>query len=221
MSSFRLNSGDSDFRNRQKKIFDQLFVLESNQKASNNDTGTLIQDDIMSEDLEPQKSYIREKSKVTRAETKHFKGRESIFKKPQNPAPRNYVNRMPDFKKNPHKWTRYSLEGVDDITEESNTKSAMSFLKELAERKKIESGMEEESEELEELPSKIIFKRRFLKREHTTHQTAENKSSFENSRLVMAEYVVGQEVKAKRSKLNKPKKGVELKLDHLTAYEDE
>lgn len=57
---------------------------------------------------------------------------------------------MPDFKKNPHKWTKYSLEDVQEMTDESNRKAAFDFLKQLADRQQNE-------EKLEELPSKIEF----------------------------------------------------------------
>lgn len=58
---------------------------------------------------------------------------------------------MPDFKKNPHKWTKYSLEDVQEMTDESNRKAAFDFLKQLADRR------QNEEEKLEELPSKIEF----------------------------------------------------------------
>lgn len=47
--------------------------------------------------------------------------------------------RTPDYKMNPKKWTKYSLEDVDneDMTESSNTKAAFAFLEE---RRKLREG---------------------------------------------------------------------------------
>ncbi len=36
---------------------------------------------------------------------------------------------VPDFKKNPDKWTKYSLADVDNVTDRSNTAAAFQFLK--------------------------------------------------------------------------------------------
>ena len=39
--------------------------------------------------------------------------------------------RVPDYKKNPGKWTKYSLEDVDTMTNRQNTSAALQFLKTL------------------------------------------------------------------------------------------
>ncbi|XP_050301438.1 protein TSSC4 [Anthonomus grandis grandis] len=210
MSSFNLNSGNTEFNDRQKKVFDQLLVLENNRKS-------LPSEESNRNDQRPN----RDNRRAQKSETKHFRGKESMFKRPQNPAPRNYINKIPDFKKNPHKWTKYSLEDVQDVTEESNTKSAMDFLKQLAERRKAEQGIIEEPK-LTELPSKIVFNTHIKTRKDTAQEDQDNKMSFSSSKLIMPEYVIGQNAvkKSKSSKKNKPEKGVELKLDHLS-YEDE
>ena len=39
--------------------------------------------------------------------------------------------RVPDYKKNPDKWTKYSLEDVDTMTNRQNTSAALQFLKTL------------------------------------------------------------------------------------------
>lgn len=51
----------------------------------------------------------------------------------------NRRQRTPDYKMNPEKWTKYSLEDVDneDMTESSNTKAAFAFLEE---RRKLREG---------------------------------------------------------------------------------
>ncbi|XP_066250202.1 U5 small nuclear ribonucleoprotein TSSC4 [Euwallacea similis] len=208
MSIFKLNFGDPNFKDRHKKVFDQLLVLENNRK----NTTCKEPDEIVT------------KRKDHRSETKHFRGKESIFKKPQNPAPKNYILRLPDFKKNPHKWTKYSLKDVQEMTDESNTKSAMDFLKQLANRRKLEEGTCIE-EKLEELPSKIVFNKHVKEtknQESITEQTEDHheKPSYSNGKLVMPEYVIGQVKKNKKVKRDKPEKGLELKLGHLE-YEDE
>lgn len=224
MSSFKLKSEDPEFKDRQKKVFDQLLVLENNRNSVSN-KNVIEENNDSKWDRRAQKSA-----------TRHFRGKESIFKKPQNPAPKNYINRIPDFKKNPHKWTKYSLEDVQDITDESNKRSAMDFLRELANRKKLEQGYTKE-EKLQELPTKIVFNKHLKISEKSVKETTkesskeqsgsvtENKTiqkSFNSSKLVMPEYVIGQKPirQNKNIKRSKAEKGKELKLDHLMC-EDE
>ena len=38
---------------------------------------------------------------------------------------------VPDHKKNPNKWTKYSLADVDLVTDRGNTAAALDFLKDL------------------------------------------------------------------------------------------
>lgn len=202
MSVFNLNTGDGNFKDRQKKVFDQLLVLE-NSRTSHTDQHT-----------EAQPTSKR----AQRHETKQFRRKESIFKKPQNPVFRNYFNKMPDFKKNPHKWTKYSLEDVQEMTDESNRKAAFDFLKQLADRQRNE-------EKLEELPSKIEFNKhvKICNTKEPIEKTPEDSegATFKDSKLIMPEYVVGKKpTKTKRPKGVKPDKGVQLRLDHLD-FEDE
>ncbi|XP_066156763.1 U5 small nuclear ribonucleoprotein TSSC4 [Euwallacea fornicatus] len=208
MSIFKLKFGDPNFNDRHKKVFDQLLVLENN-RMNITYKG-------------PDKTTPKRKDH--RSETKHFRGKESMFKKPQNPAPKNYILRLPDFKKNPHKWTKYSLEDVQEMTDESNTKSAMDFLKQLANRRKLEEDAPIE-EKLEELPSKIVFNKHVTetKNQESIAEQMEHhneKPSYSNGKLVMPEYVIGQMKKDKKVKRSKPEKGLELKLGHLE-YDDE
>nr|AEE62133.1 unknown [Dendroctonus ponderosae] len=214
MDVFKLKTGNPEFKDRQKKVFDQLMVLENNRKNTNSSSDSA--------------GGPRDDRSAQRSQTRAFRGKESIFKRPQNPAPKSYINKIPDFKKNPHKWTRYSLEDVQEVTEESNAKSAMEFLRELANRKKLEKGIVEEK--LGELPSKIVFNKHIrltetsgtaepvmiMEKAPTSSEPAQ-KPSYKNAKLVMPEYVIGQKVakKEKRSGKPKPVKGKELKLDHL------
>lgn len=213
-SPFTLNSADDNFLQRQKNVFDQLNVLEKN--AKNNVKNTIINE-------EPEDMVIdenpRNHKRGNRSATKHFRGKESIFKKPQNVRPKGFFQKMPDFKKNPHKWTKYSLGDVNeaDMSEKSNTKTALSFLKELESRNKNMDCNEDK-----EVPTKILFKKKCNK--NTNETNIEDKSSFRSSKVIMPEYTVGQKVKKEKKQGEKSRqisKGKELKLDHLLDDEDE
>jgi hypothetical protein len=71
---------------------------------------------------------------------KQFRGKESIFKRPDAPPPRFKNKGVPDYHRHPHKWIRYSLGDVsqEDMSDQSNTAAALSFLKEMQERKRHE-----------------------------------------------------------------------------------
>ncbi|CAH0547875.1 unnamed protein product [Brassicogethes aeneus] len=207
-NTFNLKVDDSNFRERQKNVFDQLNALES----------------IRNKNAAPQPMETDEKpidKKSYRSATRQFRGKESIFKKPQNPVPKGYNNRMPDFKKNPHKWTRYSLEDVreEDCSERSNTKAALSFLDDL---KKRRSAAEQSDESEKDSPNKIVFKRHHKINKKPVQVEEEEKPTFRSSKVVMPEYVVGQKVK-KEKKNRAIKKGSvkELKLDHLIDEEED
>lgn len=211
-NSFNLKATNADFAQRQKNVFDQLKVLENNRKNTTNSNSMEIDDEVNTN------------RRNQRSITKHFRGKESIFKKPQNIAPKNFINRIPDFKKNPHKWTRYSLDDVrdEDISDKGNTKAALSFLKELEDRNNQDTDCNQGQRE--QVPTKIIFKK------HTStvispkqeENPESSKPSFRSSKVVMPEYVVGQKMKKeKKNKSIKAGKGKELKLDHLLDDEDE
>lgn len=209
-SGFCLKSTSSEFTQRQKTVFEQLGAIETNINISGSDAQMDTNEEEI--DCSPTRS--------SRSITKHYRGKESIFKKPQNPVPRSYINRMPDFKKNPHKWIKYSLDDVrdDDISERSNTNAAMSFLKELKDRKERDT---KQTAALDVLTDKIIFKRHLSEVKPVEENPQECKPSFTSSKLVMPEYVVG--CKSKKEKKNQGiKRGTqkELKLDHLQ-YIDE
>lgn len=217
-SPFTLNSADDTFLQRQKSVFDQLNVIEKN--ANNTLKNSVVDEEredgmVIEETTSPKRGH---------SSTRHFRGKESIFKKPQTIRTKNFFRKMPDFKKNPHKWTKYSLDDVkdEDISDKSNTKTALSFLKELESRSK---GMEceDDDDDGEGQGSKIVFKKR-----HTNPTQEEknipDKSTFRSSKLVMPEYSVGQKASKdkKRDKATKPTgKGKELKLDHLLDEEDD
>ncbi|CAG9861276.1 unnamed protein product [Phyllotreta striolata] len=209
---FVLKSTNADFNLRQKNVFDQLNALESgrNQTSPSNDVEM---------DTDEPDGHEAHTPRQQRSITKRLRGKESIFKKPQNPVPKNYINRIPDFKKNPHKWTRYSLDDVEEVSDRSNTKAALSFLEELNHRKLTEPA---EDEEATDLTKKIVFKKQTRPIETVSRISKEEPEKltggFKSSKVLMPEYVVGQKVK-KDKKKKTIMLGKELKLDHL--YEDE
>ena len=76
-------------------------------------------------------------------------GRQS-FKRPFN------RQKLPDHAKNPSKYTKYTLSDAPNISDRSNTQTALAFLKELSDRKDPEPNLKEEGDQ--EI-NKIMFKR--------------------------------------------------------------
>ncbi|KAJ3661795.1 hypothetical protein Zmor_006179 [Zophobas morio] len=186
--------GNKEFLERQKNVFDQLTTTKCNLRPEK------------AMDVEP--NTPKSSGRVV---TKQFRGKESIFKVPQDPV--NYMRTIPDFKKNPHKWTKYSLADVkdEDMSDSSNTKTALSFLNEL------KSRSVEDMRDADEEPKKIVFKK-FTP--ETGSSKLEVKASFRSSKRVMPEYVVGEKInKRKKNHNSGSSEGPQLKLDHL--FEDE
>ncbi|CAH1155329.1 unnamed protein product [Phaedon cochleariae] len=207
-TTFTLKSTNADFSQRQKDVFEQLKVLENNRK---NSTFSTAENGMETDE-------IPDGNKHQRRFTKQYRGKESIFKKPQNLAPKNYMRGIPDFKKNPHKWTKYSLDDVkdEDISDKTNTKAALSFLKELRDRRSTEIG-ENNERSMPDSQQKIIFQRHAkIEKKGTESDPEDLKSTFRSSKVVMPEYVVGQKVKKDRKPKSKTgSRGKELKLVHL------
>ncbi|XP_018403445.1 PREDICTED: uncharacterized protein LOC108780291 isoform X2 [Cyphomyrmex costatus] len=173
-------------------------------------------------------------------ETKRFSGKESIFKRPEGPAPRTNFRNIPDYHRNPHKWVKYSLDDVssEDMTERSNTQAAMSFLRELKARRK-KKEIEEHGEEMDvetcesnstetrfkfkntASSSQITFKK---PRTREIMEESDDKPIFKSSKIILPEYVIGQKPK-RICKQNRPvikvNRSKELKLDHLQEPDEE
>lgn len=214
VSSFQLKGQSKEFADRQNDLFNQLDVLEKNSKNR------------LSNIERP--GYNEETFVVSenphRSETKSLRGKESIFKRPEAPISKCLpVGRVPDFRKNPQKWTKYTLNDVkdEDMSEKSNTAAAMSFLKELEARK-------ETNDEMDCSSNKITFNKTALaksahEKECYLMQIVDQKITFKSTKLVMPEYVIGQKIK--KNKKNKGKRlcnaTKQLKLDHLTEVEDD
>lgn len=236
---FILRRDDTPFADRQKLLFDKLLLAEQDCNKNKAVPRAELTD---AETLKPNKSLTivgRPKS-----DTKRFRGKESIFKRPEGPAPRASTKNIPDYHRNPHKWVKYSLGDVsnEDMTEQSNTHAALSFLKELRARRLRERAVEDQSkmdinetEETDSAEVKYPFKQktikahsqfRFKKPEDGSQieeQTPviidpDEKPVFRSSKVIMPEYVVGQKQKRKlKSDKNRSKQSSskELKLDHL------
>lgn len=146
-----------------------------------------------------------------RSFTKQFRGKDSLFVKPEIPPWRIIEkHRAPDFKLHPHKWTKYSLADVNEMNDKSNAAAAFAFLKEMQSRKCKDGDNDNEEK-------KIVFKRTVKPIE------PEVKASFQSSKLIMPEYEIGKKVQKKKNRPECTTDGIasnkEIKLGHL--MEDE
>lgn len=246
-ADFVLHGGDAAFANRQKQLFDQLLIAES---KYNKDDKSTTDDTVMHVEVDKCQNKTRVATRDAlklRRVTKRYRGKQSIFKHPEGPAPRTNIRSIPDYHKNPHKWTKYSLHDVsnEDMTERSNTWAATSFLRELrARRKKEKANEDEKKRDVEpcelDMPetmfksrkhtpaSQIVFKKPETKEaENLTEPVvieSDEKPIFQSSKIILPEYVVGQKPK----KICKQKRPVvkvdrikELQLDHLQEPDEE
>ncbi|XP_078048090.1 uncharacterized protein LOC144475746 [Augochlora pura] len=244
---FVLHGGDRAFASRQKLLFEKL----SDAEQQCHRTKSVIEstnEDMIIDDIS--NSQIIRSGLKRKYETRRLRGKESIFKRPEGPAPRAANRTIPDYHKNPHKWMKYSLDDVsnEDMTEQSNTRAALSFLNELRARRSFEQIEDTEKMDLSEFstdkePTKIVFKSRkvkptsevqFKKPKSDTQKIFDepviidhdDKPVFRSSKIIMPEYVVGQK-KTKKIKKDKPKqiskidRLKQLKLDHLQELDEE
>lgn len=230
--TFYIQGGGVGFADRQKSIFDRLTVEEKNRNERQEESDDRSQDNntLSARNTVPSR-------KRSRSEMKQYRGKESIFKRPDAPPPRFKNKNIPDYHKNPHKWIKYSLGDVsqEDMSDRSNTAAALSFLKEMQERKG-----HEEMEVDDSAPNQITFKQPVNKSgvvlqhgtslcissgmtggENATDEDA--KPCFRSSKLIMPEYVVGMTKKKDKKKHEKldhsPQNesiASKIKLQHLT-----
>lgn len=215
--TFFIRSSENSFTDRQKNIFDQLNLVDNEKKHISH------YDDLQSPSQSTSSKHEGRFAVIPlhRKETRHFRGKESIFKKPVALPPKFKSHDIPDYQRHPDKWVKYTLGDVsqDDMSERSNTAAAMTFLNEMAARKSFESEADEK-----EFDGKIKFKPR-KKYDQSCSNTDEldectSKTGFRNSKLVMPEYVVGREKKkgvkrTQKNELNEKKPVKEIKLSHL------
>ncbi|XP_026738139.1 uncharacterized protein LOC113501256 [Trichoplusia ni] len=206
----------SSFQERQKSLFNQLKVAEEEigysktNKATPQDYGTIDK-------------YTYKKLKH---EMKQFRGRESIYKRPEaNIRECLRAKTIPDHIKNPQKYKYYSLADVtpEQMSDSTNTATALALIREMEEKEAAASKMEHDADDTD------VFKKPTFHISSALRKTpkAEEKAVFKSSKLIMPEYVVGvsktKEKKVKRDKTEKPEgseKKSQLKLDHLFEEED-
>lgn len=155
-----------------------------------------------------------------RSLAKQFRGKDSLFVKPEIPPWRIIEkHRAPGFKLHPHKWTKYSLADVNDMNDKSNAAAAFAFIKEMQTRK---TGADERDSDGGE-EKKIVFKNVSV----ASSDEAEVKASFRSSKLVMPEYEFGKKVSKKKNRPERKSDATatgshkEIKLGHLMEDEDE
>lgn len=213
--TFFVKSGDESFVYRQKNIFDKLTVAEKERNERQQEADRHSQNNNSLSTGNYTLSLRR-----CRSEMKQFKSKESIFTRPVAPPPRFKSRGVPDYHRNPHKWIKYSLEDVsqEDMSDQSNTAAALSFLKEMRERKRQQEMAVEDK-----APGHITFKQPKNKTKLFSQHDAITRPSFRSSKLIMPEYVVGMSKKKDKKKHDKhdhlPQNEnitSEIKLQHLT-----
>jgi len=234
---FKLKSSSEGFDSRSKDIFANIDSLAS---ASNNKQEK-------SKEKQP-RNRDRSRDEVNnRHKTEEFKGRESIFRSPNEsgwpPArsrhdrKRQYhgnsrgPRRTPDHIVNPNKYTKYDLSDVskDQLSDRSNTRAAFDFLRQLKDRKR-EDDSKKDNEETDKY-RKISFKKPFRKSSMTESTPTSVSGSVvrDGHKRIMPECVVGQKIKnssvnsadKKTSEKPKNKPSKIISLSHLDDDNDE
>lgn len=234
MSSKKIifNGANDLFASRQQKLFDKLSNVEKNYNKNR---------DSSSRQFEINSNQLRAVKRDRNNETRNFQGKESIFKRPELPAPRTNYCSIPDYHRNPNKWVKYDLDNVKnkDMSDKSNTQAALSFLHDLKQRKTKNNNKKVNKEDKMDIEitnnnnssstsSRISFKKpskNNCKNETVIIDDNNDKPVFRNSKVILPEYVVGQKrvTKIKKDKIV-PRNIVrtkELKLDHLQDNDDD
>lgn len=209
----------TSFNERQKKLFNHLKDAEEQHNFSKFTKCT----------SQPDYGVIDKKTyKKVKHEMKQFRGRESIFKRPEaNMRECLRSKSVPDYIKNPKKWKYYSLSDVtpEQMSDKSNTQTALAFIREMEERE-INKDDDEAIDETGAIFKKPMFKiSKIIKDDNKEEQ----QPVFKSNKVIMPEYVVGVSGKKGKSKRNIIKqdkntedvKKAELKLNHLYEIEDE
>lgn len=160
----------------------------------------------------------RVERRPNRSVTKQFRGKDSLFVKPEIPPWRIIEkHRAPDFKLHPHKWTKYSLADVNEMNDKSNAAAAFAFLKEMQTRRCGDDGGG--NADAGAVEKKIVFKRTVESGE------PEAKASFLSSKLIMPQYEFGKKAQKKKNRPERQTDGIashkEIKLGHLMEDEDD
>lgn len=153
---------------------------------------------------------------------------------------------IPDYKKNPGNWTKYSLADAENVTDRSNTAAAFQFLKSIKSGNKSDSDNEESSSM--DTSEKLVFKKPSRKKgegnskstdanisttdeDDSTDQAEasavdteiakESKAKFVGSKNVMPECVVGAKPTKDKKVKEKSKMKDKLVLSHLQDEEED
>lgn len=207
----------SSYHERQKSLFNTLKEAEAQYSFSK------------SNKVNDAPCYGGEVDKRTYRKLKHemkqFRGKESIFKRPEASIKDCLrAKTIPDYIKNPKRWVYYSLEDVtqDQMSEKTNTATALALMQKL-EQETVKPDMEIDSDD-------ALFKKPIFQVSSTVKKPVsvpDEKTVFKNNKIIMPEYVVGQKVPKKEKKARKlPKKSTDsdakkasLVLNHL--FEDD
>lgn len=208
----------TSFQERQKSLFNTLKEAEDTHSFSKTNRANTPNDNAVID---------RQVYRRLKHEMKPFRGRESIFKRPEANIRQCLRSKtVPDYIKNPQRWSHYSLADVsaDQMSDSTNAATAYAFLQELEDKNiKAELVMEQDSNDgVFKKPTFNISAQ--LKKDQ---QAKEEKPVFKNNKLVMPEYVVGGSPKIKKERPVKKENSVgecakkaELKLSHLYTEED-
>ncbi|XP_059054045.1 U5 small nuclear ribonucleoprotein TSSC4 [Achroia grisella] len=206
----------SSFHERQKNLFNLLKDAEDQYSFSKTNKAT---------DSPSYNEIDKQTYKKLKHQMKQFRGKESIYKRQEaNIRECLRAKSIPDYIKNPNKWVYYSLSDVtpEQMSDATNTATALALIQKLEEDNKTDMECDEES-------SDVVFKKPIFHSSITVKKAlkSENeKAIFKGNKIVMPEYVVGvsgkrekkEKVVRRASQVNTDKK-IELKLNHL--YEDD
>ncbi|CAH4007063.1 uncharacterized protein LOC123711923 isoform X2 [Pieris brassicae] len=202
----------ASFHERQKSLFntlkdaeDQYSFSKSNKVTRNEEYGEID----------------KHQYRKLKREMKQFRGKESIYKRTESSLKDCLQRgRIPDYMKNPQKWSYYSLSDVtpDQMSDSTNAATALAFIQEMEQRKESFSTITDETGAVFKKPTFQISKTIKPKVEEDT------KIVFKSNKIIMPEYVVGVSKAVKSPKKLRIKKSeltntVELKLNHL--YDDD
>lgn len=195
------------FQDRQKQLDQQLLKIERDLNKHNNHRDSKVPK------LEDLCTITRNRNKI-----KGFRGRQSIFKRPEGPAPKTNLRPIADYRRNPTKWTYYNLDNVSEISDESNREAAFAFLNDLRERRQAESRKQnkikeklknqqaimdvdaaKDNSEDDEMDTEERFNAddtgkgsiSFKKPQKKTEPTEQAKPEFRGNKVVMPEYTFG------------------------------
>ena len=124
--------------------------------------------------------------------------------------------KIPDHAKNPQKYTKYSLSDAPNVSDRSNTQTALAFLKELSDRKEQGANLEDSKEE----GAKIMFNKpkRNANKEIKSTSDLQQSASSAISKRILPEAVVGQSSSFKAT--SSRKKNINISNETVSSNND-